>query len=94
MGVEPYLVASALVGVISQRLIRKICPDCKRTAIHEILVVNNQLRKLISQKISSERLAELSVNLGMETMYANCVQLVLQGTTTIEEMVKVVYVQE
>ena len=29
MGVEPYLVASALKGVISQRLVRKICPNCR-----------------------------------------------------------------
>ena len=29
MGVEPYLVASALKGVISQRLVRKICPHCR-----------------------------------------------------------------
>jgi type IV pilus assembly protein PilB len=133
MGVEPYLVASALVGVISQRLIRKICPDCKkayqaskkelkllgldekqdillyrgegcsnchglgykgRTAIHEILIINNQHRDLINQKVSSEKLAKLSLKQGMETMYANCVQLVVQGITTIEEMVKVVYVQE
>jgi type IV pilus assembly protein PilB len=30
MGVEPYLVASALKGVFSQRLVRKICPDCRQ----------------------------------------------------------------
>ena len=30
MGVEPYLVASALKGVFSQRLVRKICPNCKQ----------------------------------------------------------------
>ena len=29
MGIEPYLVASSLMGVISQRLIRKLCPHCK-----------------------------------------------------------------
>lgn len=31
MGVEPYLVASALKGVFSQRLVRRICPDCKES---------------------------------------------------------------
>jgi type IV pilus assembly protein PilB len=30
MGVEPYLVADSLVGAISQRLVRKLCPDCKK----------------------------------------------------------------
>ncbi len=29
MGVEPYLVSSSLVGVVSQRLVRNICPKCK-----------------------------------------------------------------
>jgi general secretion pathway protein E len=29
MGVEPYLLSSSLVGVLAQRLVRKICPDCK-----------------------------------------------------------------
>ena len=31
MGVEPYLIAAGLRGVISQRLLRRICPDCKTT---------------------------------------------------------------
>lgn len=30
MGIEPYLVSAGLIGVISQRLIRKLCPDCKK----------------------------------------------------------------
>ena len=30
MGVEPYLVASALKGVFSQRLVRRICPNCRK----------------------------------------------------------------
>jgi len=29
MGVEPFLLASSLVGVVAQRLIRTLCPDCK-----------------------------------------------------------------
>jgi general secretion pathway protein E len=31
MGVEPFLIASSLVAVIAQRLVRKICPDCKES---------------------------------------------------------------
>lgn len=30
MGVEPYLIASSLLGVVAQRLVRKICPDCRK----------------------------------------------------------------
>ena len=29
MGIEPYLVTSTLIGAMAQRLVRKICPDCK-----------------------------------------------------------------
>ena len=29
MGIEPYLLASSIVGVVAQRLVRKICPNCK-----------------------------------------------------------------
>ena len=31
MGIEPFLVSSSVVGIISQRLVRKICPRCKET---------------------------------------------------------------
>jgi type II secretory ATPase GspE/PulE/Tfp pilus assembly ATPase PilB-like protein len=31
MGVEPFLVASSVEGVMAQRLVRRICPDCKET---------------------------------------------------------------
>jgi type IV pilus assembly protein PilB len=40
MGVEPYLVASALKGVFSQRLVRKICPNCKSE--NTFLVTGNE----------------------------------------------------
>ena len=33
MGIEPYLIASALTGVVAQRLVRRICPDCRTTFI-------------------------------------------------------------
>jgi type IV pilus assembly protein PilB len=33
MGVEPYLLASAVIGVVAQRLIRQICSECKTTYI-------------------------------------------------------------
>ena len=33
MGVEPYLLGDSLVGIIAQRLVRRLCPDCKRTVV-------------------------------------------------------------
>lgn len=133
MGVEPYLVASSVMGVISQRLVRKVCLDCKeeyraseeelrilgiepgeniiiykgkgcnscngtgykgRTAIHEIMMVTRKHRNLINERVSSDKLAQLSVDLGMKTLRDNCIELVLKGITTVEEMVKVVYIQD
>ena len=35
MGVEPYLLSSALIGVIAQRLVRTVCPTCKTTFVAE-----------------------------------------------------------
>jgi len=35
MGVEPYLVASAVEGVVAQRLVRRLCPDCRRPSVEQ-----------------------------------------------------------
>jgi type IV pilus assembly protein PilB len=133
MGVEPYLVASSVSGVISQRLVRKLCPECKsgyradaeelrllglkpgrdiilcrangcgsckgtgylgRTAVFEIMTITEEHRRLINRKAASDKLTKLSVGLGMEKLGVNCSRLVLQGITSIEEMIKAVYVQE
>lgn len=128
MGIEPYLVSSAVVGVIAQRLVRNICPRCKtayepspheaeilglnpgeklwkgrgcafcnymgykgRTAIHEIMPVDKNARILISYGATSDELREYAVQKGMTTLRQNCAELVKNGTTTIEEMLKVTY---
>lgn len=132
MGVEPYLVASSIVGVISQRLVRKICPECKvphtasdeamkilgvetgepltiyrgkgcnncngtgyrgRTAVFEIMEITKRHKELINQRVSSDRLAELSVAMGMKTLRDSCADLVIRGVTSLEEVIKAVYVQ-
>jgi type II secretory ATPase GspE/PulE/Tfp pilus assembly ATPase PilB-like protein len=41
MGVEPYLISSALLGVINQRLVRRICPACRQEAPITELVLKN-----------------------------------------------------
>lgn len=133
MGVEPYLAAAAMVGVIAQRLVRKICPECKtkypaseqelkilgfepgselelykgkgcsscngtgyrgRTAVNEIMVVTRKHRELITQRASTDRLTEISREQGMQTLKENCIEQVIAGITTLEEMVKVVYTQD
>jgi general secretion pathway protein E len=36
MGVEPFLVASSLIGVVAQRLVRRLCPDCRRPHVPDV----------------------------------------------------------
>lgn len=60
MGVEPYLVSSALVGVIAQRLIRKLCPDCKKEYLasdyeKEVLGVPKERPMMLYRKVGCNR---------------------------------------
>src|SRR5437588_1891590 len=41
MGIEPFLIASAIDCVVAQRLARKLCPDCKRRTIIPIAVLHD-----------------------------------------------------
>lgn len=131
MGVESYLVAESIVGIIGQRLLRRLCPLCKkeyipgdserkilredtiprlykavgcpachntgyrgRLAIHEVMVLNSQLRSLIEKGSNAEELRKMALENGMIPLYDNCKQLVLKGVTTISEMVKTVYARD
>ncbi len=42
MGLKPYLISDSLIGVVGQRLVRKICPYCK----HEVKIQKSQLPKV------------------------------------------------
>jgi len=42
LGIEPYLVASSVIGVLAQRLVRRVCPDCAQTTA----VSNDELKRL------------------------------------------------
>lgn len=133
MGVEPYLVASSLIGVIAQRLVRVICAACKksvpaspvlmqflrargmtveteecqamaflgrgcsrchgtgfsgRIAIFEILAVNEQVRQLISERADESVLVACARKNGMRPMFDDGLDKVLQGVTTLEEVLQ------
>jgi type IV pilus assembly protein PilB len=131
MGVEPYLAADAIVAVIAQRLVRKLCPNCKapykaedndkmilnldkpvqlyravgcpacqnsgyrgRTAIHEVMMVGREHRNIIARGGSAEEIREVAVRQGMVDLYESCRRLVLDGVTTIQEMVRTVYARD
>ena len=125
MGVEDYLVADALVGVIAQRLVKKLCPACKkrgrtnkremeilgieepvtisrpnpqgcqfcnhtgykgRTAIHEVMYMNESMKAVVLKEKNLETLRKLAMENGMTPLYESCKNLVLQGVTSLQEL--------
>jgi len=129
MGVEPFLLASSLEGVLAQRLVRKICPKCKesykpdagliknlngsikvgpetvfyhgkgchdcgktgmagRKGIFELLRMTVKLRELISQKATTDNIIKAAPDDHVSMMRSG-MNLVLQGVTTPEEVLRV-----
>jgi general secretion pathway protein E len=128
MGVEPFLVASSLLGVVAQRLIRKVCKECRelyqpteadlaelgikvvpknatvyrpkgcpscsqtgysgRTVIHELLVMDDEVRNLIIKNSDSGLIHKKAIEKGMISLRADGIQKVISGITTIEELVR------
>jgi type IV pilus assembly protein PilB len=130
-GIPGYQLSSSLLAIVSQRLIRKICPYCRvtftadekillgldldpdehrdlqlhrglgcpacfqtgymgRTGIFEIMVTGEELRDLIFQQIPKDVLRRVAVDLGMRTLKQSAVDKILDGTTTVEEVYRVV----
>lgn len=125
MGCEPFLIATSLLGVISQRLVRLLCPHCKkpykmsqkekdilklsppknatlfkpegcgecnykgyagRTAIEEILTVNDNIRIQILQRASGSAIKKVALEQGLVTFRDHGLQKAFAGQTTIEEV--------
>ena len=125
MGVPSFLLAASLVGILSQRLVKKICPFCKipytpskfelhaaglpdsykhplhigkgcsycnetgykgRMAVHEILVVDREVRDMITNNTSIDDIRDYAIKKQrMSTVAAGCVALMEKGETTIRE---------
>lgn len=129
MDVERYLLASALEGIISQKLARKLCTKCRRlrntnnyeknlfrtilglevnqvyepvgcpecsfgfkgrVAIHEVLLINQDIRDAISNNSSKEGLRNLVYNKDVITMIQDGFYKILAGFTTITEVLKLI----
>ncbi len=129
MGVEPFLLAPSLLGIVAQRLARKICGECKesytprkveldklgipegaaemkfargkgcpackgsgykgRIAIHEILVADETIRNLISERASLTAIRSHATQTGFINMRLDGVRKVVRGLTTLEEVLRV-----
>lgn len=131
MGVEPYLVSSCLEGVIAQRLVRRICADCReemepedvileeirsmfperieeatfyrghgcpscnftgyrsRVALFEIMALNDAIRDLIIHQRPSNEVKKTAMEHGLVTLRKDGWSRVLNGDTTVEEVLRV-----
>jgi len=131
MGTEPFLVSSSVIGVIAQRLVRRLCTGCQhtvhpsaetlaelgltatavagrtifasgpgcdackgtgyrgRTAIHELLVVDDEIRTLIMQTTDAAAIRRAAIAAGMPILRADGAAKVLAGETSIEEVLRV-----
>jgi len=129
--IEPFLIASALIGILAQRLVRRTClfcavpqapsanvveklggldrvpaegkwltgPGCEkcgqsgfkgRLAIHELLVVNDELRELINLRAPEHEIRRAARTSGMRTLIEDGIAKAAQGLTTLEAVLKVV----
>ncbi|MDY0163324.1 GspE/PulE family protein [Desulfobotulus sp.] len=129
IGVPAFIVSPALMGVMSQRLVRRICESCKtayplseeeadryfirekgervffykgkgcircnftgymgRIALHEIFLISNEIRDLISRNASLVEIERLACMQGFKPLYQDGLKKVLRGLTTMEEVERV-----
>src|SRR5947207_2623906 len=131
LGIEPFLISSAVIGILAQRLVRRPCPSCSvpqppsadaiekaggasrlpanakwiagrgceecgqsgskgRIAIHELLVVNDEVRELITSRASEHAVRKAARIAGMGTLLEDGILKDAQGLTTLEDVVRVV----
>jgi len=127
MGVEPFLVSSAVMGVLAQRLVRRICSNCKaayepqesmlkaigmegktvtlykgegcracsgsgykgRAGIYEVMAMNEELRALVLDNASGDKIRAAAIRGGMRLLRQDGVLKALLGITTVEEVLRV-----
>ncbi len=128
MGIDSYLIADSVVGVIAQRLVRRLCPDCKqayeatadeletlgindggkhiiykpkgcpncddmgykgRIGVYEIMEMTPALKEIISKGGNAETIKVQAIKEGMHTLRMSATEYVLDGTTSVSEMIKV-----
>ncbi|WP_137892838.1 ATPase, T2SS/T4P/T4SS family [Ramlibacter sp. 2FC] len=103
MGVEPFLLSSSLLGVLAQRLVRKLCVHCHgtgcaecgqtgyagRTGVFELLVADETIRALIHDRAAEAAIREAAQATGMRLMREDGERLVAAGITSREELLRV-----
>ena len=129
MGIDSYLIADSTIAVVAQRLVRRLCPSCKRKrylndgekewlginpdynleiyeavgcdkcndtgyfgriGVYEIMEITPAIKDLISQKKPVSMLNAAAKKEGMKTIRECCIELLVDGTTSIEDVIRVV----
>ncbi|TRZ95787.1 type II secretion system protein GspE [bacterium] len=121
IGIEPYMIAPSLLMVVAQRLLRKLCPDCKeayeptpeqlksiklktelaykpkgcvkcsqigykgRICISEVMFINEEIKSLISQRATFQKIRDVAKAAGMQTLYESAIKKAESGITSLEE---------
>jgi general secretion pathway protein E len=103
MGVEPFLLSSSLLGVLAQRLVRKLCLSCHgagcaacgqtgyagRSGVFELLVTDEAIRAQIHNRASEADIRTAAIAAGMQLMREDGERLVQGGVTSREELIRV-----
>ncbi|MDD3469110.1 MAG: ATPase, T2SS/T4P/T4SS family [Thermoguttaceae bacterium] len=129
MGIPPFLITATVEGILAQRLVRKICTECReltippnellqqlemtpedavgleffrghgcphcnslgfkgRTAIHELMMINDTIRELINNQAPTEVLRDAAQRAGMRSLRKSGLEKIHSGITTVEEVVR------
>jgi type IV pilus assembly protein PilB len=132
MGVEPFLISASVIGVLAQRLGRRICQNCKepykppaealhrvgfkvddmgdvvfyrgrgceqcrhtgyrgRAGIFELMMLSEEIQDLIVKRAPLSEVRSAALANGMKTLKADGFQKVLEGLTTVEEVMRVIF---
>jgi type IV pilus assembly protein PilB len=131
MGVEPYLIASCVEGIVAQRLVRRVCPLCTepfhppqpicdeiasfysdrmaaatfvighgcpncsftgyrgRSAINEVMIMNDSLRGLVVSRQPANIIKDEALKHGMVTLRQDGWLRVIEGRTSVDEVLRV-----
>lgn len=128
MGIQPYLIAPSVIGILAQRLVRRVCRDCGtylapdafesrifsqfgleaeklykgvgcpacnetgykgRMAVHELLMIDERLKGQIMDGRPMQEMIDGAKEQGFQTLMEDGLQKVLQGKTTVEEVIKI-----
>ncbi|HHT9132610.1 MAG TPA: GspE/PulE family protein, partial [Candidatus Tripitaka californicus] len=126
MGIEAYLLSSCVIGILAQRLVRRLCQNCRqsyypddemskglqigkahqlfrargceecnntgyrgRTAIAELLIVDDDTRRLVLRQEDSKVIKSEMRKKGMKTIWEDGMFRVLSGMTSLEELYRV-----